>query len=407
MVSGGSQNADITFEIHSNVTLIGGYPANATDGAVSDPENNETVLSGNKEFYHTVTITAPVENGKKVTIQNISIKNGLAGTSTAGTININGAVYRRSYAGGMMIGKSTVDVIGCKITENESQQHAAGVYVFAGANVNFINSDITGNKGIVQSSNGGGIFNESSTVYMINCNITNNTVWGVGGGIYTYSTDTPTYLYLYNSTVAYNSTNAGSSTTRRGGGFYVREFSRVQIVNSTFYANRSGYGGGISIYGAAGKEAYVDMISSTVFNNYAINNTAGVDVLASTTLKAYNSIISGNDAPSYPDIQSVTNTTTHSYMVIGNQILDASGTVVIGQTFDPLTMLGGLTNNGGRTETIMLSISSPAATLGMTSTLLETLVSQYTPSIDLDVVTKDQIGNSRSGTSAIGAVVPK
>ncbi len=131
-VSGGSQDADITFEIHSNVTIIGGYPANAAEGAVSDPENNETILSGDKKYYHTVTVTAPVESGNKVTIQNLSIKNGLAGASTAGTININGAVYRRSYAGGMMIGKSVVDVIGCKISENESQQHAAGIYVFAG-----------------------------------------------------------------------------------------------------------------------------------------------------------------------------------------------------------------------------------------------------------------------------------
>jgi len=406
-VSGGSQDADITFEIHSNVTLIGGYPADAAEGAVSDPENNETILSGNKEYYHTVTVTAPVETDKKVTIQNLSIKNGLAGASTAGTININGAVYRRSYAGGMMIGKSVVDVIGCKITENETQQHAAGVYVFAGANVRFINSDITNNKGILDGSNGGGIFNESATVYLIGCNVTGNTVWGVGGGLYTYSADTPTYMYVYNSTVSYNSTNAGPTTTRRGGGFYVREYSRVQIVNSTFYANESGRGGGISIYGAAGKEASVDMINSTVFDNYAINNAAGVEVLANTTLKAYNSIISGNEASTYPDIQSAANTTTHSYMVVSNQLLDASGTVVNGQVFDPATMLGAFEDNGGRTKTIMLSASSPAATLGMTSALLETLASQYSPAIDPDIITKDQIGSSRSGKTAMGAVVPK
>ncbi len=99
-----------------------------------------------------------------------------------------------------------------------------------GANVSFVDSDITNNKGILEGSNGGGIFVESATVYMTNCNITGNTVWGVGGGIYTYSADTNTYLYLSNSTVAHNSTNAGPNTTRRGGGFYAREFSRVQIV---------------------------------------------------------------------------------------------------------------------------------------------------------------------------------
>lgn len=405
MISGGNQSADNTFEIHSNVTIIGGYPADASEGALSDPARNETILSGNKEFYHTVTVTAPIETGNKVTLQNLSIKDGFAGTSSAGTITINGAVYRRSYAGGLIIGKSTVDIIGCAISENESQQHAAGVYVFAGANVTFVRTDITNNKGILDATNGGGIFNESSTVYMIDCNIIGNTVQGVGGGIYTYSADTPTYLYLYNSTVAHNSTNVGPNTTRRGGGLYVREFSRVQIINSTFYANESGRGGGVSIYGAAGKEASVEMISCTVFNNYAINNAGGIEVLDNTMLKAYNTIISGNNAPSYPDIQSTANTFSNSYMAIGNQIYDSAGAVVAGHTFDPFTMLGNLADNGGNTQTCLLSVSSPAALLGMSRAVLDALALQY--GIDPDIITKDQIGMSRSEKWVMGAVVPK
>lgn len=399
MISGGNQDGDITFEIHSNVTLIGGYPADATDGAVSNPESNETILNGNNQYYHVVAVTAPVETGKKVSIQNLSIKNGKAGAATAGQLNINGGVYYRARGAGLIIVKSAVEVTNCKISDNEAGNMAGGVYIFSGANAIFNDTDITGNK---NTGNCGGIMIESATTRMTNCNITGNTATGVAGGIYTYSADTPTFLYLYNCTVANNSATLAAG---RGGGFYVREFSRVQIVNSTFYGNQCGSvgGGGILIYGAAGKESSVDMINSTVSGNKSTGGAAGVGVLVNTTFKAYNSIISGNDAT---DFTSAANTATLSYMAVNNQLLDASGTVVNGQVFDPVTMLGGFENNGGRTKTIMLSASSPAATSGMTPALLETLASQYSPTIDLNIINKDQIGNSRSGQSAMGAVIP-
>lgn len=407
MVTGGSEQGDITFEIHSNVTLIGGYPADATEGAEPDPENNETMLSGNREVFHTMTITAPVEEGKNVVLRNLTITKGRTGQSSAGTLNIGGLTYRRSYGGGINVGGSRVEITNCVITDNESQQHAAGIYMFNGAVLKLMNSDVTNNKGILEASNGGGIFNESATLYLMNSNVTGNSVWGVGAGLYSYSANTLTYIHIYNSTVAFNSTNAGPNTGRRGGGLYAREFSRVQVINSTFYGNESGRGGGISIYGAAGKTSSVDLINSTVFNNYAINNAAGVEVLANTTFKAYNTIISGNSAISDPDLQMAANTTTLFHVVAGNQLLDATGAVITGVPFDAATMLGTLTDNGGRTQTSMLSFSSPATTLGMTATQLEELAAGYNPPLDTEIILKDQTGASRSGKSAMGAVVPE
>ncbi|QRX64218.1 hypothetical protein JS578_02875 [Dysgonomonadaceae bacterium zrk40] len=407
MVTGGNEQGDITFEIHSNVTLIGGYADDATEGAQPDPLNNETILSGNREVFHTMTITAPVEEGKKVMLNNLTITQGHAGQSNAGTLSIGGLTYRRSYGGGISVGGSKVEINNCVITDNESRQHAAGIYMFNGAELMMRDCDITNNKGILEASNGGGIFNESATLYLMNCNVTGNSVWGVGGGLYSYSANTLTYLYLYNSTVAFNSTNAGPNTGRRGGGLYAREFSRVQVVNSTFYSNESGRGGGISIYGAAGKTSSVDLINSTVFNNYAINNAAGVEVLANTTFKAYNSIIAGNSATTTPDLQMAPNTTTLSYMVTGNQLLDAAGAVMTGVTFDAATMLGTLMVNGGRTQTSMLSSSSPAAIHGMTTTQLEELAAEYNPPIDTEIILKDQTGASRNSQKAMGAVVPR
>lgn len=409
MVTGGNQEGDITFEIHSNVTLIGGYAADAAEGAVPDANKYETILSGNNEFYHTMTITAPIVDDNKVIIKNLSIKDGLAGESSAGTLNINGATYRRSYGGGLSIGKSVVDFENCVISNNQTKQHAGGVYVHSGSVVTFMDSDISYNKNDESSNatNGGGLFNESSTVYLINCNVIGNSVTGVAGGLYTFSGNTPTYLYLYNSTVANNTTNSGTATTRRGGGIYIREFSRVQIVNSTFVGNEAGKGGGISMYGAVGKEASMDLINSTIYDNYSINNAGGVEILSNTTFNAYSSIITGNRANESVDFDVAANTSKLSFMITGTQVLDNEGEVISGETFDPSTMISTLEDNGGRTETCMISSSSPAASKGMNVDLLKALAIKFTPPIDIDIITKDQIGNSRDGKTFMGAVLPK
>src|SRR5690606_27961554 len=80
-ITGGSASnlGDVTFEIHSNIHIIGGYPADAGEGATSDPATNETILSGNTptgKAFHTVAITAPVVANQKVILEGLSIKYG-------------------------------------------------------------------------------------------------------------------------------------------------------------------------------------------------------------------------------------------------------------------------------------------------------------------------------------------
>lgn len=403
-LTGGTDEGDITFEIHSNVTIIGGYPENAVEGATPDPQNNKTILSGENRCYHVLTITAPVETGKKVVVEGVTIKNGL--TAASGSVSVGGVTYSRSNGGGISIGKSVAEFVNCAITDNTSNSHAAGIYVHNGAIVKFINSDITDNKGIsTNGSNGGGLFNESSTVYLINCNVLRNSVTGVAGGLYSYSAGTLTYMYVFNSTIANNTNTAGTNTSRRGGGYYAREFTRAYIVNSTFTGNTGGLGAGISIYGASGKTSEVYLISSTVTGNSSIGAIGGVEVLANTTLNSHNSIISGNTSGSGNTDLLRTGAVNLAYSIEGAKILNASG-ADSGQVFDPATMLSPIADNGGRTQTCMLSSSSPAAQLGMNDTDLKNLGLTFNPAIDASVMTFDQRGESRSGKTAIGAVAP-
>jgi hypothetical protein len=76
LLTGGADDLDMTFEISKNLLLIGGYPASP---AVNDTpsDENSTILDGEfAEGYnanHTVAVTAPAEDGKKVELRNIKI----------------------------------------------------------------------------------------------------------------------------------------------------------------------------------------------------------------------------------------------------------------------------------------------------------------------------------------------
>ncbi|PRD52751.1 BACON domain-containing protein [Sphingobacterium gobiense] len=411
-ITGGSasNSADKTFEIHSNISLIGGYSADATEGEVSDPTLHETVLSGNTasgKVYHTVAITAPVQGDQKVVLQGLSIKYGQAANSGTGHITLNGAQYYRFYGGGLIVARSVVDIIDCEISENTTGFHAAGVFVFSGAIVRFERSTIKKNNGTHNGGNGGGVFNEAATVYFNDCEISSNTISGVGAGIYAFSSSEPTYTYIYNTTVAHNNNDIGNvSQTRRGGGIYGRERSVTIIVNSTFYGNTGGHGAGISLYGTAAAPSRMDVISSTVTGNQAFNNGGGVELTANTTLNIFNSIVSGNTAGNGGDIFAGSGANpSFSSSVRGNQLLDNNGAVIDAQTFDFETMLGNFTNNGGYAETAVLSSSSPAAALGMSATQLENLGNTFNPAIPPEVTAYDQNGKSRSG-AAMGAAIP-
>src|SRR5690606_11697879 len=77
-----TNEADKTFEIAKNLTLIGGFEANATSASKSNPFIYKTILDGqlsaSVNCYHTVTITAAFDAESKVSISGIIIKGGNA-----------------------------------------------------------------------------------------------------------------------------------------------------------------------------------------------------------------------------------------------------------------------------------------------------------------------------------------
>src|SRR5690606_37036995 len=84
--TGGSASnpGDGTCGGHSNIHITGGYPADAGEGATSDPATDETTPSGSPptgKAFDTVAIPAPVVATQKGIVEGLSIRYGHAATS--------------------------------------------------------------------------------------------------------------------------------------------------------------------------------------------------------------------------------------------------------------------------------------------------------------------------------------
>ena len=411
--------ADKTFEISKNITLIGGYPADAETGAVANPSENPTILSGlltadpELRAYHVVVVSAPATTDKKVVMKGLTIEGGQAFSANqyATTNEIN---YHRNYGGGMFIGGAIVEMENCTVKENSSTGHSAGIFICSGAIVTMEKCLVSENNGItVAGCNGGGIWVNASTLYLKNSKISDNQTTGVGAGVYTFSTNVsvnfsagdPAYLYAYNTTFSGNKTGGANAAA----GYYGRERTVAQIINCTFYGNvAGGHAGAIQTYGTATDKPVIDIINSTFTGNIcgASNNGGGININgANATVNIYNSIISGNKKGE--EVNDLTGAATLiNKCIITDKVYDETGAEVPSLSFDATTMFGAFQNNGGGLNTCLLTgENNPAISHGMSSADLTTLANTFTPAIPNAIISFDQLGTSRETYSTMGAVV--
>lgn len=414
VTNGASTIQDKTFELKKNISLIGGYPDTPVEGSIPST-TNITKFDGSLTCNHVITVTAPIVADKKVTLTNISVTGGKSG-STTGTISINSLTYNRINGSAISIGAANVEMNNCHIFDNLGSA-TPGVHCFAASNVVFNNCVIENNTG---TGNGGGIWNEVSTVYVNNSTINNNKITGVGGGVYAINSTASTtsgipQTYLFNTTISNN-------TASHKAGYYGREKSVGVMVNCTIYGNActiatGNTGGGVSLYtgttGNAANPVSLDIINSTITNNSSVatlDDGGGIRVNdAYCTLNIYNSIVSGNTVGVDGSLRAgdiaLLNSSVYNKTntIVSDRVYSAYGTEIIGKTFDFVSMLGGLTDNGGSTKTCqLLGDNNPAKAYGMTILALKALCPMFTPSLNESLVTNDQLGNSRTG-NIIGA----
>lgn len=394
IVSGGdsSDDRDRTFEIRNNITLIGGYPADATNSTTPDPSQYKSILSGEGSSYHVVTVSAPrAGEEEKVVLQGLTISQGNA--SSQGTFTtINGTDFRRDYGGGITIGNAVVDIIDTEIVDNESEKNVAGLYAFGGSTVNIRNSKVNRN---ISAGNAGGVWISESTAYIYDSEVRENE-GGTAAGVHAYP---DANIYMYNSIIA---DNAGRSY---GAAFYIRQNSRGLLVNTIISGNTStssNGGGGVMMY----NNNEVTIISSTITGNAIAGPGGGLYRRAGTnTVNIYNSIISGNeqkdngpevdvyedDAPA-PVIES---------SVIGSTAYDQDGNELGDTNFSSQTML----NETEPSMFIPVGENNPAIEHGMTADELINLGGSIDPTVGEDIMAYDLLHNSRRNLNIMGALV--
>lgn len=407
IMAGGSEEGNKTFLVSSNVSLIGGYPANPKAGDTPDPSVYKTILSGNGKAYHVMVVAALRDDYFKVKVSGVTITGGVGGPK-AGSVAMNGSRLYFSQGSGLNILNSRAFFEDCNIIDNTATAGTAGVIAHE-SDAEFVRCSISNNKGSV---NAPGFWSSAGNVTLDGCILSGNvTTGGVAGGLYCLdaaNSKRATNTYVYNSIIIGNATDA-SKYSRRGGGAYLREGSNTVMVNTTIAGNKAGNGGGIGTYQVDGAPTSLTMISCTVTGNESTSTCGGVESGAGVTVKMYNTIVSGNkDVSGAPDV-AVTNSSgakvegelpsAFEYCINGSTVYGAANAVVSG-AFNAGSMFGALTGN----VYPLIGSDNPALTMGMPVSDLKGLTTGYAPEMETSHLGYDQKGNERTA-SVMGAYV--
>lgn len=405
--AGGSSDADKTFLLTQNVRIYGGYPANPKAGDAADPAVNKTILSGNESSTnHVFIIAAPKDDDYSIQINGITVRGGCNTSTKAGTNKLNGEYFFTGYGAGVYVLGSKVKFTNCFIKDNKSVKFACGMFSTNNSYVEMEHCEITDN--MVESGNAAGIHN-AGTMILRNCGIRRNgcTKSSLVGGFYNYDTDkklNTAKAYLYSCEFENNS---GSTNWKRVSNFYGRENSFSVIVNTTFYGTDAG-NAPIAIYGEGVTDTEAYIISCTVAGNISSSPDVCSGIAqASSKVKVYNSIVSGNKGgrDGIWAVKSSMNelidqrTETVSYSINAEKVF-GDDVVMSGLLFDPEKMLGKASNG----VVPLIGSGNPALTNGMTADQLKSIKSGREPEIDETEVVKDQKGNPRTG-KVMGAYV--
>jgi alpha-tubulin suppressor-like RCC1 family protein len=208
---------------------------------------------------------------------------------------------------------------------------------------------------------GGGLYNEVSTLTVMNSTLSDNAAGGAGGGIGNWKGT----LTVSNSTLSGNIAGSGGGITCESAG------ATLTVINSTLSGNVAGgyssSGGGIKTY-----DSKLTVINSTLTSNTANQYGGGISSFGTTTVN--NSLIVGNTAPTGKEAYQAygTGSFISGYNLFGENGLAGVENVTLLATDQILaglvdSAIGPLANNSGPTQTYLLVAGSPAINKGNNS----------------------------------------
>jgi predicted outer membrane repeat protein len=193
-------------------------------------------------------------------------------------ITISNCTFRGNSAtiGGAVHGTWSNPVISdCDFWSNWAY-HGAGA-LFVGGTIQIERSDFSGNTAVLAAAQGGGICSLGANGRIVDCNVSNNSAAGSGGGIYVSSKDVfEETVSTEGPVVIKNCLITDNTAGRDGGGISANWYSEPNIINCTIANNTvtgigfgNNYGGGL--YSAYGN--YSNVLNSILWGNSASNGT--------------------------------------------------------------------------------------------------------------------------------------
>lgn len=199
------------------------------------------------------------------------------------TSNQGGAVY---------CDNSAPTFTDCLFLENEGVSGAGAIEMDGGSDAQFNACTFAGNH---SDNDGGAVQNWKSSPRFYACRFSNNAAGGDGGGIFNYTDCSPWIV---------NCWFEANEASGNGGALYNRRNSNPVVVNTVMKGNEAGGSGG-GIYSQMSNSAPCSPVvtNTTITQNLAGTSGGGAFDDGEGASKLRNSIVTGNIAPSGPDVE--------------------------------------------------------------------------------------------------------
>ncbi|MGB0432165.1 MAG: choice-of-anchor Q domain-containing protein, partial [Bacteroidia bacterium] len=252
-IANNTSTRDNAFYLAGGVEMYGGFSGTETKLSEKDPLTNVTILSGDigtandssDNCYH---VLVSANESMNSILDGFTITKGNAAGGT-GWPRINSSTVYRYGGAGMYNVAASPSIRNCIFIYNYAESGGGAMRnsdysKFTISNCNFITNTAAG---------GGGIYNEFSSVTVVNCVFDRNNTTGSGAGLSNFYSSSR----IINSIFSKNVSSSGS-----GGGIN-NSYSSPQIINCTFSANSAQSGGGM----ASPHSSYPRLVNCILWGN--------------------------------------------------------------------------------------------------------------------------------------------
>jgi hypothetical protein len=369
-VSGGAASRVLTVAARTSVFLSG----LTIRGGQLTPTGTDTAEGAGIDNHGHLTLSGCVVTGNTIagssnsTADGAGIFNDSALTVVGGSIAANSANGDVSFGGGVYNGSGLVTLVDCTVSGNAAGGigggQGGGVYSRGSSSV-LTRCTLSGNSTSRPSGGGGGFYIDSGTAALADCTVTNNG-GAAGAGVYNGGGT----LTLSDCTLAGNS---GDFPGGAGGGVY--NAGTTELIACTIAGNvltGAGVQGGGLFHAGGNLTLTACIVTGNAAPGSGSDGGGGLFIVPNQGyVHLVNTIVAGNSTGTEgPDVFGTVVSVGHNLVGVtdgSSGWVDSDLTGSADAPLDPL--LGSLGNYGGPTQTIPLLPGSPALNAGDSSLL--------------------------------------